>query len=194
MDNQSFINTIQLFSMRNLLLESDLEKLESSGINIEHSKSIEKMQLVDIELFEFDIIQSAKKMADFYVLYFAFENSVRRLISGRLSEKYGLNWWDTKVPDGVKANVKDKQNKEKEAIISIRSEDPLAYTNFGELIDILNKNWSDFSDSIRSQKAMQQVLGQFNLIRNIIAHSCELNEDEIVRLKLLIKDWLRIQT
>ena len=26
---------------------------------------------------------------------------------------------------------------------------------------------------------MQQVLGQFNLIRNIIAHSCELNEDDV---------------
>lgn len=55
-------------------------------------------------------------------------------------------------------------------------------------------NWSDFSDSIRSQKAMQVVLGQFNQIRNIIAHSCDLNEDEIIRLKLLIKAWLRIQT
>jgi len=194
MSDTQFLNTLQLFSMRNLLLESDLEKLENSGINLDHSKNIEKGQLVDIELFEFDLIQSAKKMADFYVLYFAFENSVRRLISGRLSEKYGINWWETKVPDGVKTNVKDKQNKEKEAIISIRSEDPLAYTNFGELIDILNKNWADFSDSIRSQKAMQQVLGQFNLIRNIIAHSCELNEDEIIRLKLLVKDWLRIQT
>ena len=32
------------------------------------------------------------------------------------------------------------------------------------------------------------------LIRNVIAHSCELNEDEIARLKLLIKDWLRIQS
>lgn len=194
MNKETFINTLQLFSMRNLLLESDLAKLENSGINIDHSKGIEKSELVDIELFESDIIQSAKTMADFYVLYYAFENSVRRLISGRLSEKYGMNWWDTNVPEGVKNNVKDKQSKEKDTVMSIRSEDPLTYTNFGELIDILNKNWVDFSDSIRSQKAMQQILGQFNLIRNTIAHSCELNEDEILRLKLLVKDWLRIQT
>lgn len=195
MSKENFINTLQLFSMRNLLLESDLEKLENSGVNIDHIKNIEKSQLVDIELFEFEIIQSAKKMADFYVLYYAFENSIRRLIAGRLSEKHGMNWWDTAaVPEGVKVNVKDKQNKEKDTLMSIRSDDPLSYTNFGELIDILNKNWTDFSDLIRSQKAMQQVLGQFNLIRNIIAHSCELNEDEIIRLKLLIKDWLRIQT
>jgi hypothetical protein len=194
MNKENFINTLQLFSMRNLMLESDLEKLEKSGINIDHVKNIEKDELVDIELFELELIQEAKKMADFYVLYYAFENSIRRLISGRLSEKYGLNWWDTNVPEGVKVNVKDKQNKERDTLMSIRSDEPLSYTNFGELIDILNKNWTDFSDLIRSQKAMQQVLGQFNLIRNIIAHSCELNEDEIIRLKLLVKDWLRIQT
>jgi hypothetical protein len=192
MDN--LLNTLQLFSMRNLLLESELEKIENSGINIDHTKNIEKAQLVDTELFEFDIVQSAKRMADFYVLYYAFENTVRSLISGRLNEKYGVNWWETNVPDGVKNNVKDKQAKEKDTVMSIRSDDPLSYTNFGELIDILNKNWADFSDSIRSQKAMQQILGQFNLIRNTIAHSCELNEDEILRFKLLIKDWLRIQT
>lgn len=194
MRTDNFLNTLQLFAMRNLLLESDLEKIENSGINIDHTKSIERAELVDTELFEFEIVQSAKRMADFYVLYYAFENTVRSLISGVLSEKYGINWWETTVPEGVKNNVKDKQVKEKDTVMSIRSDDPLSYTNFGELIDILNKNWSDFSDSIRSQKAMQQILGQFNLIRNTIAHSCELNEDEILRLKLLIKDWLRIQT
>jgi hypothetical protein len=61
-------------------------------------------------------------------------------------------------------------------------------------IDILNANWSDFSDTIRSQRAMQQVLTQFSLIRNVIAHSNDLSEDEIDRLKLLIKDWFRIQS
>lgn len=86
-----------------------------------------------------------------------------------------------------------KSLKEKDTPISIRSDDPLSYTNFGELIDILNANGSDFFDTIRSQRAMQQVLIQFNSIRNVIAYSNDLSEDEIVRLKLLIKDWFRIQ-
>ncbi len=45
-----------------------------------------------------------------------------------------------------------------------------------------------------SQKAMQQILSQFNKIRNVVAHSRELNEDEITRFKLLVKDWFRIQS
>ncbi len=193
MKSDQIINKLQLFSMKNLIIEKELEKLENSGIDINHVKSVKNEAVVDIDLFEYEILKAARKMADFYVLYYSLENSIRRLISGRLLEKYGMNWWDTKVPDGVKNNVKDKQEKEKDTVMSIRSDDPLSYTNFGELIDIFNRNWNDFSDTIRSQKSMQAVLGQFNQLRNVIAHSCELNDDEISRFKLLIKDWYRIQ-
>jgi len=191
---QSDISRLNLFGMRNLLLESDLAKLEKAGIEIGHVSSIKKDEVVDIELFEQDIRIQARKMADFYVYYYCVENTVRRLISERLSEKYGASWWEQKVPDGVKTEVIARQQKEKDAVISIRSDDPMYYANFGELIDILNANWGDFSDTIRSKKAMQQVLSQFNMIRNVIAHSCDLNDDEIKRLELLVKDWQRIQT
>jgi hypothetical protein len=193
MNSSETINVLQLFSMKNLIIEKELEKVEASGIDIDHKKSVKTEAVVDTDLFEYEILKAGRKMADFYILYYSLENSIRKLISGRLSEKYGPNWWDHKVPDGVKNNVRDKQNKEKDTVMSIRSEDPLSYTNFGELIDILNKNWNDFSDTIRSQKSMQAVLGQFGQLRNVIAHSCELNEDDIDRFKLLIKDWYRIQ-
>jgi len=57
-----------------------------------------------------------------------------------------------------------------------------------------DQNWCDFSDTLRSQKAMQTILSQFNKIRNVVAHSCALNEDEIMRFKLFVKDWFRIQS
>jgi energy-converting hydrogenase A subunit M len=185
---------IKLFGMQNLLLESELKKLEESGIQIEHTKTIQKAEIVDVDLFESDILQEARRMADFYVIYYALENSIRRLISERLLEKHGLTWWKDKVPEGVCNEVAKKQKEEMDTIMSIRSEDPLAYTNFGELISIFDANWKDFSDTLRSQKAMQQILAQFNKIRNTVAHSCELNDDEITRFKLSVKDWFRIQS
>lgn len=174
------------------MLEADLIALEKRGIEIGHARTLKRDSLVDVDLFESDIFQAAKRMADFYVLYFSLENSIRRFIAGRLSEAHGSGWWDLKVPGGVKSSVAEKQKKEKDTPMSIRSDDPLTYTNFGELIDILNANWADFSDTLRSQKAAQQILSQFNLVRNVIAHSVELNEDEILRLQLLLKDWFRI--
>ncbi len=185
---------LQHFAFKNLMLETELDKLEKSGYDIQHIDTIHKNDIVDTDYFEYQILASARKMARFYVYYYAFENSIRSLISGRLEEKYGINWWEMKAPPGVKKNVEENQTKEKETAMAIRSDDPLDYTNFGELIDIINFNWDDFSDTIRSKKAMESVISQFGKIRNVIAHSCELEDDDILRLKLLVKDWFRIQS
>lgn len=187
-----FDKKLEHFAFKNLMLETDLIKLEESGIDIQHIDTISQKDIVDTELFEHEILASARKMARFYVYYYAFENSIRSLISGRLEEKHGINWWELKAPPGVKKNVSDNQAKERDTAMAIRSEDPLSYTNFGELIDIITFNWDDFSDTIRSKKSMESVVSQFSKIRNVIAHSCELEEDDIFRLMLLIKDWFRI--
>ncbi len=47
----------------------------------------QKDNVVDTELFEADIISQARRMADFYVLYYSLENTIRHLISGRLQEQ-----------------------------------------------------------------------------------------------------------
>ena len=91
-------------------MEGELAKLEKSGIEIGHIDTVkEKDELVDTDLFESEILQKAKKMADFYILYFSLENSVRKLITDVLSEKHGTEWWEKQVPDGVKTNVKKLQ-------------------------------------------------------------------------------------
>jgi energy-converting hydrogenase A subunit M len=185
---------LRLFGMQNLMLESDLAALEASGIEIGHADAIRRDQVVDLELFDSDILQDARRMADFYVQYYALENTIRRLIRERLFDDHGASWWDDLVPQGVRDAVKDKQDKEKETVLASRAEDPLEFANFGELIAIIESNWSSFDDTIRSRKAMQQTLSQFNQIRNVIAHSCRLSENDIARMKLLIKDWLNIQT
>jgi len=190
----SIADDLKLFGIHNLILESELQRLEESGIQIEHTRTIQRTEVVDVELFENDILQEARRMADFYAIYYSLENSIRRLISGRLAEKHGANWWKDNVPEGVQKAVKDKQQDERDTAMSMRSEDPLSYTNFGELISVFEANWDDFSDTLRSKKAMQLILSQFNKIRNVVAHSCELNEDEIARFKLLVKDWFRIQS
>lgn len=174
-------------------MEGELAKLERSGIEIGHIETVkEKDELVDTDLFESEILHKAKKMADFYILYFSLENSVRKLITDVLSEKHGTEWWEKRVPDGVKNNVKKLQKEELQTAMTIRSDDNLAYTNFGELIDIFCHNWDDFDEILRSQKAVRDTLSQFNNIRNVIAHSCELTGDEIQRFKLVVNDWLRI--
>jgi hypothetical protein len=194
-DKSRIYDQLLAFGMKNLALESALAKIEEQGIDIGHLQTIKKDEIVDPELFDQDILQSAKRMADFYVLYYCLENSIRRLIRDTLSEKYGNDWWSTNVPAGVKDEVKKRQDNEKNSVMAVRPfEDHLSYTSLGELIPIIQTNWIDFSDKLKSEKAVLQTLYQFNQTRNIIAHSFELPPHEILRLKLLIKDWQQIQT
>ncbi|MDH3203138.1 MAG: Swt1 family HEPN domain-containing protein [Nitrosopumilus sp.] len=195
MNKSSISDKVEFFGMKNLILETELLKLEKNGLEIGHADTIKKEEVVDPELFEIDIRKSAKKMADYYVLYYCLENTIRRMIKDTLFEKHGANWWDTQVPEDVKNSVKEIQNKEQNSVMSVRAiDDPLAYTTLGELIPILEKNWSSFSDLLRSKKGVNQTLSQLNQTRSVIAHSVELNDDEISRMKLLIKDWQRQQS
>lgn len=186
-------NRLKIFGMQNLILEAELAKIEASGVELGHAQHVGIKNIVDTELFESEIRVKARKMSDLYYLYFCLENSIRNLIAGILSEKHGLNWWDIKVPVDVKTTVEDLQKKEKDTTMSLRSDSQLDYTNFGDLIKIIDFNWSDFSDTLRSRKSMKDILYRLNLLRNPIAHSAELDDDEIMRFKLHIKDWLRIQ-
>src|SRR5436309_1576663 len=97
----STIQQMRLFGMRNLLLESELGKLESSGVEIDHVATLRRHELVDVELFDRDIRTEAERMAELYVLYYCLENTVRRLIAERMKEKHGAAWWKAAVPQGI---------------------------------------------------------------------------------------------
>lgn len=189
----NFSDRIKLFGMQNLLLEADLTELERSGIEIGHSQTVGEKEIVDTEIFEMDIRKQAKQMVDLYYLLFCLENAIRKLITDRLKEKYSSAWWETKVPETVKRNVLRKKNNEKDTPFSERSEEPIYYTDFRDLIEIIEQNWTDFSDTFRSIESVKATLTTLNVLRRPIAHNSALDADEILRFKLHIKDWIRIQ-
>ncbi len=195
MTNQEVESFVRLFGMHNLMLETALIKLEDSGIEIGHKKVMtEDNTVVDLQMFDLETRNEALAMSEFYKIYYCLENTIRKLVRERLEELHGENWWDSKVSEAIITEVKKKQKEERDSTMTLRSDDPLDYTNFGELIDIINSNWTDFADTLRSPRAVQQTLSGFNRIRNVIAHSCKLSEDEILRLKLAVRDWFRIQS
>jgi hypothetical protein len=189
-------NKIKLFLIKNLLLESNLSDLEiNKGIEIDHQNTlINSKDPVDKELFDKDIRYNSRLMSELYSDYFCLENTIRRQIKDVLEEKFGVDWWALKVPKGVKDEVIALKKREQDTVISVRGDNLLEYTHLGNLIDIINSNWADFSNMYRSQKAVERTLSDLSKVRNSVAHSCNLEKDEIIRFKLLIKDWLhRVQ-
>jgi hypothetical protein len=96
------------------------------------------------------------------------------------------------VSQGVKDEVKKNRGREAQAGVTLRSDDEIDYTTFGQLGDIIRENWIDFAGMLSNQSAVNRVFSALNMLRGTIAHCGVLAEDEVDRLKLAIRDWFRV--
>jgi hypothetical protein len=188
---------IKSFGMTNQLIISDLAAIEKSfGIegllNINEEKTVEQ----DNYYLQFNsqIRTEASLMAKHYELFYCLEKSIREMISDVLEISYGANWWEEEgiIIDAIKQEVTKNVKREIDAGITPRSSDPIDYTTFGQLGEIIKSNWDIFGGIFSSIKAVEKVLYSLNSLRNPIAHCSPLAEDEVLRLQLSVRDWFRI--
>lgn len=184
---------IRLFALNNLSIEAAVQRIERErDIDLGHRPPAERgLDETYYPQFEEKIRREAAEMSAHYRVFYCLENSIRSLISEILFEKHGAEWWNKTVPDQVKSHVAATRAKEIESGISIRSQDSIDYTTFGELGEIIKGNWADFSDIFQNIKALEKVIATLNVLRNPIAHCTPLAEDEVVRLHLSVRDWFR---
>lgn len=141
--------------------------------------------------FTEDVRREAAEMARHYEIFYCLEASIRVLVSERLREEKGAEWWTTSVPEVVMKNATGNRQRELKTGVTPRSDDMLAYTNFGELGEIIKANWDVFRDTFRDISAVESILARLNTLRAPIAHCSPLAEDEAVRLRLSLRDWFR---
>ena len=184
---------VKLFHLNKTLLDSDIAVLEQKyDIKIQHKQVSEDEDETFYPQFPIAIRRKAKEMGAHYEVFYSLENSIRDLVSETLLAAFGEEWWSEKVPQVVKDNVSKNSQRELDAGMSIRSTEQIDYTTFGELSNIIDANWDAFSDTFNSRKGLISVLGKLNLLRGPIAHCSTLTEDEVVRLKLSLRDWFRL--
>ena len=145
-----------------------------------------------IKQFDLENRRNAATMARYYQIFYMLENEIRKLIVETMESAHGAQWWDTKVPVGVKEEAKKNRVREEQAGVTARSDDEIDYITFGQLWDIIRDNWDDFAGMLRNQSAVGRVLSGLNMLRGTIAHCGVLAEDEVDRLKLAIRDWFRV--
>jgi molybdopterin-guanine dinucleotide biosynthesis protein A len=88
--------------------------------------------------------------------------------------------------------VIENMQREIDSGITLRSQEEIDYTTFGELGEIVKSNWTSFGSMFSSQKAFTKIMTSLNTLRGPIAHCCPLAEDEVVRLQLTVRDWFRL--
>lgn len=189
-------NILKLFGMSNQLILHELDKVESTyDLVLGHKQdSPKERDETYYPQFGAEVRVRAKEMAEHYETFYCLEVSIRTLLTEMLEDKAGPGWWenDQIVPKVVQEGVKARVQKELDSGISRRSDEQIDYTNFGELAEIIKKNWDTFGSIFNSPKGVERVLASLNTLRGPIAHCSVLAEDEILRLKLSVRDWFRL--
>lgn len=189
-------DALKLFAITNQLLEYDLDAIEKEhGIDLDrdHSRTVE----ADSEYYpqiEASIRAEAAAMAPHYEIFYSLELTIRSLVADSLEAVDGAEWWSSgRIPGQVKQEAEKRQRKETDAAVTPRSDLPIDFTTFGELGEIIKSNWDDvFGQTFTSQKAVEQVMARLNTLRAPVAHCSPLAEDEVLRLRLSVRDWFRL--
>lgn len=194
----AFEDQVKAFGMTNLLIESDLDRLESKlTLKLRETASREEVgneiARAYFPQFEAALRDEAAAMAKSYELFYCLEKTIRKQISTLLEATNGADWWkEPVIPQQIFLDVKKRIQRERESGITPRSLEPLDYTNFGELGEIIKANWSVFASIFNNMKAVEKVMFNLNSLRNPIAHCSHLAEDEQLRLDLSLRDWFRL--
>jgi hypothetical protein len=180
------------FVFRGLLAEEALDREGRVNRRVLGMSDAEIAQALSIDLLDDVHVANARATAIVYAAIAAFENSVRALITKTLIERFKEEWWER----GVTANIRDRAQKrmadERTAKWHAqRGQDPINYTTFGDLKNMMQNNWDAFEDLIGT---LQWASGIFDVIersRNVIMHSGNLEPEDIERLGVNIRDWVK---
>src|SRR5690349_13002892 len=122
-----------------MMFEADAEELRASGIRIGADQREFEESLMEEALrpFAIDLRNDALRMTRLYALLYCFENSVRQLVSERLEEAFGANWWSEKVPTKIRSLAESRRSSDqKNNWLEGEKSGLITYIEFGHLADI----------------------------------------------------------
>lgn len=187
-------DALKVFGMTNQLIESDLDSVEKR-YSLDLGRTILDSSVRDetyFPQFEERVRRQAAAMSKHYEIFYCLENSLRQTVRAKLLTDYGADWWDKAVPENVRKNAQDNLTREQDSGVTTRSTEMLDYTTFGELGVIVREQWDHFSDIFNSKSAFNKIMANLNTLRAPIAHCSPLADDEVMRLRLTMRDWFRL--
>ena len=180
------------FVFKGLLTEEALDRAGRRSKNLDKLADLEIAKALSIDLLDDELIANAKSMAVVYAATAAFENSVRGLIKNVLLEGVGEEWWKTSVSENIRKRAETRREEEsKVKWHAQRGVDPIYYTTLGDLANIIRQNFIRFEPYIQSAEWAASVFDVVERSRNVIMHSGMLDKEDIGRLGINIRDWIK---
>lgn len=130
-------------------------------------------------------------MALIYTAIHAFENAVRLTVTKAMAEIHQEKWW-TKVPDKVQRKVKTRMEEDaKFRWHGARGTTEINYCDFGDLSSIIVTNAGAFETLLGSVEWAKGILQILEKSRNIVMHGGVLAKEDVERIGVNIRDWIR---
>ena len=180
------------FAFRGLLAKEALDQVSRRNRGPAEGLNEKIAARLPLESLDESMIAAARLMATVYVAIAAFENSARQLISKVLLEKVGANWWETCVSATIRKRVDGRRAEvTKFKWHQARGGDPIDYTDLGDLGNIVGQNWSHFEAYVPSLEWAKSLFDVIERSRNVIMHSGTLELEDIERVGINIRDWIK---
>ena len=186
------MNELYTFVYRGILTEESLDKAgrrERPSFGPEDVEQTRK--LLSFDLLDDERLVQAERMAIIYTAIHAFENSVRHFVSMAMAEEHKEDWWGH-VPTKVQTKVTKRIDEEaKFRWHGARGGSDIDYCDFGDLSSIIITSWSVFEDVLVDLEWVKSTLSVLERSRNIVMHGGDLARQDVERIGMNIRDWLR---
>lgn len=171
------------------------EALDRAGRTDRRFQGVLENDIIDalpFNSFEDKALEAARRMALVYSAIATFENSVRDFISKVLLEEVGADWWNEKVSEKIrKAAESRKKDEERTKWHTPRGTNLLYYTDLGQLASVIQQNWDVFEPHVRSAEWAKALFDVIERSRNVIMHSGVLDLEDVARVGINMRDWLK---
>lgn len=180
------------FVYRGVLTDESLDKAGRKARNVLGPEDAERIRsALAFDLLDSDRTVNAEKMAIIYTAIHAFENSVRHFVVTGMAEAHEEEWW-SKVPEKVRKKVQSRMEDEaKFRWHGARGGGEIEYCDFGDLTSIIAVNWAVFEHVLSDLEWVKAILSILERSRNIIMHGGVLARQDIERIGMNIRDWVR---
>lgn len=150
---------------------------------------------VSLDYLDKTLVEEAKKMSGVYVAIASFENMLRAIISDMLLEELGENWWSSSaISSDIRKKAEKKQKDEgQNRWHTPRGLNPIYFTELKDLVSIIANpnNWPYFENLFGDPDWVRHSVKSLERSRNVIMHSGQLSMEDIERVGLVIRDWVR---
>ena len=186
------IGTLYEFAFRGQLAEEALDRAGRSKFAHSGDSEAEMAESLSLGVLDDELVAEGQRMSTVYTAVAAFENSARRLVSSTMLEGKGESWWEDGVSVKVQKKAKDRrEDDEKNRFHSQRGEDPINYSDLGDLLNIIRAHPDLFEAAIPSPEWAQNIFDAVERSRNVIMHSGTLSSGDVARVGINIRDWIK---